>query len=252
MLRWLFGKDEAAEKEEAPGPSTPAPEDEWAYLRTRPDFDEEEMSSVHANDSLVPDPSSADLSRLPGAREESTAWVAPSEQEVLKVIEQHADQPIEVENSAGEAARRVQNLKIEVSSARRKFPWLVRDEALVGRRDFARGIHPEIDLFMDPSVSASQAWIGRVGGRFVLRELRSEAVTRVNGRVLTPGEEVVLRNGDRVQLGQKSIIRVLEAPGSHHLSAEDVVLGELLQDALGQPNPDEPDEPADPLCTAPR
>ncbi len=252
MLRWLFGKSDDAEKQGAQAPTSPAAEDEWAYLRARPDFDVDEMANVHASEETAQEPKTTNLADRPLAREESSAWTAPSEQEVLNVIEQHADRPIEVDEADAQATHRIHNLKIEVSSARRKFPWLVRDEALVGRRDFSRGIHPEIDLFMDPGVAAAHAWIGKVGGRFVLRDLQSETGTRFNGRVLTPGEEVVLRNGDRIQMGQTSIIRVLEAPGSHHLTAEDVVLGEMLQDALGQPNPEEPDEPADPLCTAPR
>lgn len=251
MLRWLFGKNPDPDESGRPAEAAKAPADEWAFLRTRPDFDIDEMANVHSFD--------ATLSPTDAGQEFRAATNEPEEWLVSDTHSPVVDYSPTVElrgrmstEEPEEPAGPVSPLRLEVSSVRRKYPWIVRDEALVGRRDFACGIHPEIDLLMDPQVSARHAWIGLVGNRYVLRDLQSENGTRINGRSITPGDDMVLRNGDRIELGRASFIRVLEAPGNHVLTAEDVVLGELLQDALGDASIAGPDEPSDPVCTAPR
>lgn len=254
MLRWPFGKNSDADVK--PAPQAPARggggSDEWAYLRNRPDFDIDEMANVHGYDEETRSPTSPQQESGSGV-DEPEDWL------VSETIGVPDSDPYVPESRAApvveepeEAGGPVSPLRLEVASVRRKYPWIVRDEALVGRRDFAAGIHPEIDLLMDAAVSPRHAWIGLVGRRYVLRDLQSENGTRVNGRRVTPGDEIILRNGDRIELGRASFIRVLEAPGNHVLTAEDVVLGELLQDALGDAATAGPDEPSDPICTAPR
>jgi hypothetical protein len=48
MLRWPFKKK--TPESEQPAGANGAAMDEWAYLRSRPDHDEEEMSGVHRRD----------------------------------------------------------------------------------------------------------------------------------------------------------------------------------------------------------
>lgn len=103
-------------------------------------------------------------------------------------------------------------LRLEVTSARRTVEQLVQGDALIGRPDTTRGLHPTIDLRLDDMVSRRHAQITFRDGCYVLSDLRSTNGTRYNRQELTPHQEVALRAGDEIELGETSLIRVLEAP----------------------------------------
>lgn len=65
--------------------------------------------------------------------------------------------------------------------------------ATIGRNPY----HAEIVL-RNPRVSSRHAWIGFVGGKPVLRDLNSTNGTFLNGHVIAPSTEVVLRPGDTI------------------------------------------------------
>lgn len=78
-------------------------------------------------------------------------------------------------------------------------------EVRVGRRSASRGIDPEIDLTgppADPGVSRLHAvLIAGSDGTWSVVDPGSANGTFVNGNEITPGENVPLRDGDRIHLG---------------------------------------------------
>lgn len=103
-------------------------------------------------------------------------------------------------------------LKLEVRSGRRTQELTIKGEALIGRPDTTRGIHPEVDLRTDDAVSRRHAKIFVRDGRYVLTDLNSTNGTRHNHQWLQPEVEVPLKAGDEIEVGEVSLIRVLEAP----------------------------------------
>ena len=87
-----------------------------------------------------------------------------------------------------------------------------RGEALIGRPDATRGIHPEIDLRMDDAVSRRHAKIFVKNGVYVLTDLNSTNGTRYNREWVQPEKEFVLKAGDEIEVGELTLIRVIEAP----------------------------------------
>ena len=57
----------------------------------------------------------------------------------------------------------------------------------------------------DPSVSRAHAQCAIAGGAIVIKDLASANGTRINGRVLTPGQDQELRAGDQLQLGETEL-----------------------------------------------
>jgi hypothetical protein len=106
-------------------------------------------------------------------------------------------------------------LKLSISIGRRTTEQVVQGEALIGRPDATRGLHPEIDLRMDDAVSRRHAKIFIRNGRYVLTDLNSTNGTRYNRDWLQPEVEVPLKTGDEIELGEQTVIRVVEAPVSH-------------------------------------
>lgn len=218
-MRWLFG----SKKETTEAPVTPADSgaSDWDFLRSRPDFDEEEMATARGDS---PPPAPAPAASAPHAPHPAAA-------------RRREPQTAEVEETAPQEtvpeSGNVRRLKLEVVSGRRRFNWIIRDEAVVGRRDFSEGSHPEIDLFADLGVALRHARIAKENGRYLLYDLGSEGGTRKNGNPVLPEAPQDLRVGDRIDLGEQSMMRVLEAPGVTTLTVEDVILGEMLQGAIG-------------------
>lgn len=103
-------------------------------------------------------------------------------------------------------------LKLEVRSGRRTQQLTIKGEALIGRPDTTRGIHPEVDLRTDDAVSRRHAKIFVRNGRYVLTDLNSTNGTRHNHQWLQPEVEVPLNPGDEIEVGEVTLIRVLEAP----------------------------------------
>lgn len=103
-------------------------------------------------------------------------------------------------------------LKVEISIGRRTFNQDIRGEALIGRPDATRGIHPEIDLRQDDAVSRRHAKIFIRDGRYVLTDLNSTNGTRHNRAWVQPEIEIPLNPGDEVEVGELTLIRILEIP----------------------------------------
>jgi hypothetical protein len=103
-------------------------------------------------------------------------------------------------------------LKLVITTGRRTNEQSIQGEALIGRPDATRGIHPEIDLRLDDAVSRRHAKIYVRNGEYVLTDLNSTNGTRHNRQWLQPEVEVPLKAGDEIEIGEITLIRVLEAP----------------------------------------
>jgi hypothetical protein len=103
-------------------------------------------------------------------------------------------------------------LKLVITTGRRTVEQTVQGEALIGRPEPTRGLHPEIDLRLDDAVSRRHAKIFRREGRYVLTDLNSTNGTRYNREWLQPEVEVTLKAGDEIEVGEITLIRVVEAP----------------------------------------
>ncbi|HTE20706.1 MAG TPA: FHA domain-containing protein, partial [Armatimonadota bacterium] len=106
-------------------------------------------------------------------------------------------------------------LRLEINTGRRTVEKMIQGEALIGRPDTTRGIHPEIDLRLDDAVSRRHAKIFVRNGQYVLTDLNSTNGTRHNEQWLQPEVEVPLAPGDEIEVGEATLIRVLEAPASN-------------------------------------
>jgi hypothetical protein len=106
-------------------------------------------------------------------------------------------------------------LRVEVRTGRRATEVDIKGEGLIGRPDATRGIHPEIDLRLDDAVSRRHAKIFIRGDHYVLTDLNSTNGTRLNGQWVPAEAEVPLKAGDEIEVGELTVIRVLEAPNSN-------------------------------------
>ncbi len=106
-------------------------------------------------------------------------------------------------------------LRLTVSIGRKTTELTVTGEALIGRPDTMRGLNPEIDLRQDDAVSRRHAKIFFKNGAYILTDLNSTNGTRHNHQWLPAEQEVVLRPGDEIEVGEQTLIRILEAPQPH-------------------------------------
>ena len=94
----------------------------------------------------------------------------------------------------------------------RRFP-LDGSEVRIGRRSASSGISPEIDLSVppaDPGVSRLHAVLLRApDGTWSVVDPGSANGTVVNGSEIPPGQAVPLRDGDRVNLGAWTELRLV-------------------------------------------
>ncbi len=77
-------------------------------------------------------------------------------------------------------------------------------DMIIGRSDPQRNVYPDVDLItLDPSqtVSRRHAHFMRRDGHCYIEDLNAFNRTRVNGRPLVPHEDVELRDGDTLRLG---------------------------------------------------
>jgi hypothetical protein len=88
-------------------------------------------------------------------------------------------------------------------------------EMRIGRRSVSRGIAPEIDLSgppADPGISHLHAvLIAQQDGTWLLLDQGSSNGTQVNGRQVSSGVPVPLRDGDRISLGVWTVLTVRAA-----------------------------------------
>jgi hypothetical protein len=75
---------------------------------------------------------------------------------------------------------------------------------IIGRKDPKRQFPVDLDVTrLDPgqAVSRQHASIGHEGSKYYLRDLDSTNGTRVNGKVVLPGDKMPLKDGDDILLG---------------------------------------------------
>jgi hypothetical protein len=110
-----------------------------------------------------------------------------------------------------ERARTGWDLPFPAYSAERRFP-LTGQQMRIGRRSAARAVEPEIDLSgppVDPGISRLHALLlPAPDGSWAVLDPGSANGTLLNGREMTPGELMLLRDGDRINLGAWTAITV--------------------------------------------
>jgi pSer/pThr/pTyr-binding forkhead associated (FHA) protein len=112
---------------------------------------------------------------------------------------------------SGEVQDGVLLLEITIAGKKRVRP--VEQEAILGRTDREHGTRPDIDFGADAAVSRRHARITRCGAGYLLRDLESLNGTVYNGDYLDPETDVLLEEGDEIDLGEFSHIRVLGVRG---------------------------------------
>ncbi len=245
MLRWGFLKKADPEESSAP-PAAPRPEgdDDWAYLRARPDFDSEEMAAVHSRSTVgnrAGEASLGDGALLPDP--ELEARLSRDLEELQpQFLNELLDAPHEDasgqpgEANLGPPAPVRQPLALDVRSGVRRMLRTVDEALLIGRLDLESGCHPEVDLSQDDAVSRRHARIWLKAGVYHLQDLGSTNGTLHNGRWLASGETVELRAGDVIQLGDVSVIHVVPVGVVRQPSQnekEERVIAESLDELFG-------------------
>lgn len=89
------------------------------------------------------------------------------------------------------------------------------EQLLIGRKDPAKGIYPDIDLGpeggYDAGVSRKHAILSQSQGRFVVEDLGSANGTFVNGKRLEPQTPIPLRSKDELRCGTLALRVEVEA-----------------------------------------
>jgi pSer/pThr/pTyr-binding forkhead associated (FHA) protein len=114
---------------------------------------------------------------------------------------------------------------LTVVSTGHRIALPVKGELVMGRTDLEVGFTPDVDLTFDDvkntrSISRRHARISVRRGQHFIEDLGSTNGTRVNGRLLEPGEKVSLLPGDRIVLGLEELTydlspRWLSMPAGH-------------------------------------
>lgn len=96
-------------------------------------------------------------------------------------------------------------INLVILNSGRRLMLDVSEELLIGRKDNARGIFPDVDLALDggydAGVSRQHAIIALKDGVCVIEDLESANGTFVNGQRVPPHQPVTIRNGDELKLG---------------------------------------------------
>jgi hypothetical protein len=110
-----------------------------------------------------------------------------------------------------ERARTGWDLPFPAYSVERRFP-LTGQQMRIGRHSAARTVEPEIDLSgppVDPGISRLHALLlPAPNGSWAVLDPGSANGTLLNGREIPPGELIILRDGDRINLGAWTAITV--------------------------------------------
>lgn len=224
MLGWIFKPKSRGSRATSQAPEGSDGRD-LEFLRSRADFDAEQMAAVHrpqadeAVSLLDEDPAPADD---PGATRLSLRFDDTFHAARIPAV------PVAAASVASPG-----ELVLSVSVHHHSSIVSVREAVLIGRYDDAQDLLPEVDLSADDAVSRRHAQIFRRGGRFWLRDLDSTNGTRLNGQWLAPETDTPLSNGDVVELGEASALRVLDISFGEELTDEDEQLSGLLNEAMG-------------------
>jgi pSer/pThr/pTyr-binding forkhead associated (FHA) protein len=96
-------------------------------------------------------------------------------------------------------------LNLVIMNSGRRIKLDVSDDLLIGRKDNARGIFPDVDLGLDggydAGVSRRHAILSHKDGLYRVEDLGSANGTFVNGRRLTPQVATPLASGDELKCG---------------------------------------------------
>lgn len=117
------------------------------------------------------------------------------------------DLPVPVRVSAPTAAaeKRGPSITLLIMNSGRRITLDVDDDRLIGRKDNARGIFPDVDLGLDggydAGVSRRHAILGHKNGVYTVEDLGSANGTFVNGRRLPEQSMAALANGDELKCG---------------------------------------------------
>ena len=115
------------------------------------------------------------------------------------------DAPDPIFVPAPEAAPSGPTLTLVIMNSGRRIKLEVSDDLLIGRKDNARGIFPDIDLGLDggydAGVSRRHAILSYKGNVYFVEDLGSGNGTFVNGQRLGPQTPTPLANGDEVKCG---------------------------------------------------
>lgn len=194
--------------------------DEWSFLRAQPDHDADEMAHVRQQGNPVAAPPEAPPGELiPGFR--------PVRGQTRPVRAREAP-------AAGPAVTRDAGaLVLEMNVAGHRTVRTVECDSVLGRTDVERDDAPELEFDRDDAVSRRHARISVRHGRFLLQDLNSLNGTWLNGRKLPSGSDVPLQPGDEIEIGERSVLRVLAVGADRRLSAEDQMLGQMVHAAVG-------------------
>lgn len=97
------------------------------------------------------------------------------------------------------------SLTLVIMNSGRRIKLDISEDLLIGRKDNARGIYPDVDLGLDggydAGVSRRHAILSFKNHTYQIEDLGSANGTFVNGKRLAPQVAMVLANGDEVKCG---------------------------------------------------
>jgi hypothetical protein len=255
MLRWF--KKEGSEKA---GKAAGAPADDWAYLRSQPDFDADEMADVR---SPHPEKTLSTSSDWPHSSNQTDGISA------FAAAEPYFEAPAPVVSAAAPSAaawkaperrpafsaEEAPELQLTITCAGSETDECLKGSVLIGKLDLDREVFPEIDLSIDRDVSPRHAMILLRASGYVLKDVGSESGTFLNGRRLVLGEETPLAPGDEIKIGAATSIVIpgaVVAEDDILLSDEDLALAELALQASGAMPLPQPRFAVPPVAPAPQ
>lgn len=96
-------------------------------------------------------------------------------------------------------------ITLVIMNSGRRISLDIDDDLLIGRKDNARAIYPDVDLGLDggydAGVSRRHAILSWKNGAYLVEDLGSANGTALNGRSLAPQAPTRLANGDELKCG---------------------------------------------------
>jgi len=115
------------------------------------------------------------------------------------------DDPATIFNAAPESQSGGPSVTLVIMNSGRRITLDLGEDLLIGRKDNARGIFPDVDLGLDggydAGVSRRHAILSHQGGAYRIEDLGSANGTFVNGQQLAPQTAAALANGDELKCG---------------------------------------------------
>lgn len=138
-----------------------------------------------------------------GPRRETTASLGARQSDPSGAATDAAESPSVVPAPAVRPGGYIINLVVLNSG--RRLTLDASEDLLIGRKDNARGIYPDVDLGLDggyeSGVSRRHAIISLHNGVCVLEDLESANGTFVNGRRAPPHRQTPVNHGDELKFG---------------------------------------------------